>query len=75
MAKNGHYLACIDGDQRKGHVRTRRGYQNIKCRVEQGLTTAVYVIHSARLGRDASSQRRAPPRAGYRWGGARVLRG
>ena len=33
MAKNGHYPSCIDGDQRKGHISTRRGYQNIKARV------------------------------------------
>ncbi|HKO25652.1 MAG TPA: recombinase family protein, partial [Chloroflexota bacterium] len=56
MARNGHYPACIDGDERRGHVSARRGYQNIRSRVEAGLTTAVYVIHSARLGRDASER-------------------
>ena len=58
MARNGHYPACIDGDERKGHVAARRGYQNIRARVEAGLTTAVYVIHSSRLGRDADERLR-----------------
>src|SRR5947208_3384749 len=58
MAKNGHYPACIDGDDRKGHIAQRRGYQNIRARVEAGLTTAVYVVHSSRLGRDASERMR-----------------
>src|SRR5438067_2449868 len=56
LAKNGHYPACIDGDERKGHIAARRGYQNIKARVDAGLTTAVYVVHSSRLGRDASER-------------------
>ncbi|HKC72753.1 MAG TPA: recombinase family protein [Chloroflexota bacterium] len=56
MSKNGHFLSCIDGDERKGHIAARRGYQNIKARVEAGLTTAVYVVHSSRLGRDASER-------------------
>src|SRR5437764_15493903 len=56
MSKNGHFLSCIDGDERKGHIAARRGYQNIKARVDAGLTTAVYVVHSSRLGRDASER-------------------
>jgi DNA invertase Pin-like site-specific DNA recombinase len=54
MARQGYYPACIDGDERKGHVATRPGYQRIKARVAAGLTEAVFVLHSSRLGRDVA---------------------
>jgi DNA invertase Pin-like site-specific DNA recombinase len=56
MARHGYYPACIDGDEERGRVTTRAGYQRIKARVTKGLTEAVFVFHSSRLGRDASER-------------------
>src|SRR2546423_3383604 len=56
MAKHGFYPSCIDGDEQRGRVTSRPGYQRIKARVAQGLTEAVFVFHSSRLGRDASER-------------------
>jgi DNA invertase Pin-like site-specific DNA recombinase len=56
MAKHGFYPACIDGDEQRGRVTTRAGYQRIKARVAKGLTEAVFVFHNSRLGRDASER-------------------
>jgi DNA invertase Pin-like site-specific DNA recombinase len=39
-------------------VTTRPGYQRIKARVTAGLTEAIFVFHSSRLGRDASERLR-----------------